>query len=163
MPYDFTVWTSQSWTNWLSCVALISYCFQLWTGIYFAPRSFTTDETLASFFAYWVVKMKRQCIPKWEGNNTSKNSYWDYINLCNQFINLTCRSGFISLDNVIHFLGKVFIAVCVSKTYIKYLQETMTTYIMYLTLLATTYLHLSLSYYLCLITPPCRTHSPNLQ
>ena len=41
--------------------------------------------------------MKRQCIPKWEGNNTNKGSYWDYIDLCNQFINPTCRLGFISL------------------------------------------------------------------
>ena len=82
---------------------------------------------------------------------------------CNQFINLTYRLGFISLGNVIHFLRKVFIAVCESKTDIKYLQETMTTYIMYLTLLATTYLHLSLSQHPCLITPPCPTHSPSLQ
>ena len=64
---------------------------------------------IGKFFAYWVVKMKRQCLPKWEGNNTNKGSYWDYINLCNQFINLTCRLGFISLGNVIHFLCKVFI------------------------------------------------------
>ena len=46
------------------------------------------------------------------------------VDLCNlfvfSFINVTCRSGFISLSNVIHFLHTVLIVVCGSKTEVKY-------------------------------------------
>ena len=48
MPYDLTVWTSSWLTGWLPHIASISLFSRQGTGIYFAPRSFTSDETLAS-------------------------------------------------------------------------------------------------------------------
>ena len=65
----------QYWTYWLSCVALISCFSRLGTSIYFVPCQFTTDETLASFLFTERLKLQRQFIPKWEGNNTNKGSY----------------------------------------------------------------------------------------
>lgn len=62
---------------------------------------------------------------------------------CNLFCIILC---FKFRFHVLHFLHGVLIVVCKSKTDVKY-QEKMETFT---------------SLPLCLITPPCRTHSPNL-